>query len=172
MFPNLSVKPKLFPPPSARNQGKDLTKILDNYSEKALPSQTTAVSNLSKTLVKCPDCSYECSSDKMLRQHRLKCHNEGNAIICICGFIFLTPEHYKSHINLVTNVKHQKSFNRLIKNKKKELDLKNYRFIHTEHLRAPKPENANFVRDDPERNPDNIFNFYLFCRLRLSLVIT
>lgn len=98
-----------------------------------------------KGLIKCSNCSYTCSQAKLLKEHRLRQHNEGNVTICICGFIFLNSDHYKSHLNLVKNEKNQKKLNAVIAKKKKELGLKKYQWIHTEKLRAPKPDNAVYV---------------------------
>lgn len=93
----------------------------------------------------CPDCHLVSSSKKVIEAHRLKIHNTGNVIICVCGLIFLNKDHYKSHLNLVGNPKQEKKFMKIIKNKMKELKLKDYKWIHNKHIKAQKPDNAEHV---------------------------
>lgn len=138
---------------SSHRQGKNLD-VFENQSpatsakkEKESKSKNEEIKTTKRPprTHNCADCDFITTSEKVLRAHGLKMHNTGNVIICVCGFIFLNKDHYKSHLNLVTNPKQEDKLKEIVKKKKKELNLKDYKWIHNKTIRAPKPENAEHV---------------------------
>lgn len=152
------------------SDSEPLMEIPETSAATSSKSASSIVSVNGKFMCSEIGCNYSCLTEKTIRQHLLRDHGIGNAIICLCGFIFIRWEQYQSHLKLIKKDTVAKKLKNLVKKLKIENNCSKYQWKHDQYVSAPKPADTEFVKTFASRYEAYMTqNFKILCKVQEDL---